>query len=253
MLKGLYDASAGMKARLAVQDIIASNLANAGTDGFQRQIVAIRGRRVPDSASPARIQTLHGFLRGDVLPIPTPRDLIEPYSTPDSRGGVLEHTGSQNDVALDGNGYLMVQSPAGARMVRGGSLQVNAQGYLATTAGDQLLSTDGRPISVADKAWQIAPDGTVSAADGAVLGRLRIVRPTGPVRSEGARLASAGAVQDVSGDAVRVRQGYLEHSNVEPVKEMVDMIAGVRAYEASQRAVLAHDQSLQHLLEAMRR
>jgi flagellar basal-body rod protein FlgF len=253
MLKGLYDASAGMRARLAVQDIIASNLANAGTDGFQRQLVAIRGRRLPDSATPARIQALYGSLGDDMMPIATPRDILEPFSSPDSRSGVLQHTGSRSDVALDGNGYLVVQSPAGNRLIRGGSLQVNAQGLLATTAGDLLLSTEGRPISVAGKSWQVGPDGTVSDADGGVLGRLRIVRPNGPVRSEGARLASAGALQDVSGADVQVRQGYLEHSNVEPVKEMVDMIAGVRAYEASQRAVLAQDQSLQNLLEVMRR
>lgn len=253
MLKGLYDASAGMRARLAVQDIIASNLANAGTDGFQRQVVAIRGRRLPDSASPARIQSLHGALGQDALPIPTPRDILEPFSSPDSRGGVLQHTGSRTDIALEGNGYLVVQSPAGSRLIRGGSLHVNAEGQLATPAGDALLGADGRPIAVGDRSWSIAPDGTVSDPDGAALGRLRIVRPTGPVRSEGARLASAGALQDVSGASVQVRQGYLEHSNVEPVKEMVDMIAGVRAYEASQRAVLAQDQSLQNLLEVMRR
>jgi flagellar basal-body rod protein FlgF len=253
MLKGLYDASAGMRARLAVQDIIASNLANAGTDGFQRQVVAIRGRRLPDSATPARVQSLHGALGQDALPIPTPRDILEPFSHADSRGGMLQQTGSRNDVALDGNGYLMVQTPAGSRLIRGGSLHVNAQGLLATTAGDPLLSADGRPITVGDKTWQIAPDGAVSDADGAVLGRLRIVQPTGTVRSEGARLASTGSLRDVTGASVQIRQGFLEHSNVEPVKEMVDMIAGVRAYEASQRAVLAQDQSLQNLLEVMRR
>ena len=130
-------------------------------------------------------------------------------------------------------------------------MRANRQGLLATPAGDPLLSTSGRPISVGTKEWQVAPDGAVSA-EGRSLGRLRIVRPAGPVQAEGATLASAAGVLAVPSAAVRVRQGFLERSNVETVKEMVNMIAGVRAYEASQRAVLAQDESLQSLLEVVK-
>jgi flagellar basal-body rod protein FlgF len=262
MLKGLYDAAAGMKARLAVQDIIASNLANAATDGFQRQVVAIRARLLPPAtiasriqpllAGAAQIQAMRDSSEDPTMPVSTARELLEPYSTPDSRGGVMQETGSNADLALDGPGYLVVQTSGGTRMIRGGSLHPNGQGNLATFSGDPILGADGRPIAVAGKEWQVSPDGTVSAA-GAVLGRLRIVRPTGPVQAEGASLASAARLQDVPAGAVQVRQGYLERSNVEPVKEMVDMIAGVRAYEASQRAVIAQDQSLQNLLEVLRK
>ena len=69
-------------------------------------------------------------------------------------------------------------------------------------------------------------------------------------------LAAASRVQDVATGSqpggTQVRQGFLEHSNVETVTQMVDMIAGVRAYEASQRAVLAQDESLQSLLEVIK-
>jgi flagellar basal-body rod protein FlgG len=102
------------------------------------------------------------------------------------------------------------------------------------------------------KSWQVAPDGAVTS-EGKVVGRLRIVRPSGPLRPEGAKLASAASIQDVPASTVQVRQGFLERSNVDPVKEMVNMIAGVRAYEASQRAIVAQDQSLQNLLEVLRR
>jgi flagellar basal-body rod protein FlgF len=78
------------------------------------------------------------------------------------------------------------------------------------------------------------------------------VRPAGAVQAEGATLASVAGVQAAPSAAVRVRQGFLEHSNVDTVHEMVDMIAGVRAYEASQRAVLAQDESLQSLLDVLK-
>jgi flagellar basal-body rod protein FlgG len=262
MLKGLFDAAAGMKARLAVQDIISSNLANAGTDGFQRQVVAIHARSLPPASVTARIHPLRAAAAqfqaqraADAdpgRPVSTPREVLEPYSAADNRVGVMQQTGASTDLALEGPGYLVVQSAAGTRLIRGGSLHPNAQGHLATLDGDALLGTDGKPIPIAGKEWQVAPDGTVSVA-GSVAGRLRIVRPTGPVKAEGASLASAARLQDVPASTVRVRQSVLEHSNVEPVTEMVDMIAGVRAYEASQRAVLAQDQSLQNLLEILRK
>jgi flagellar basal-body rod protein FlgG len=130
-------------------------------------------------------------------------------------------------------------------------MHANGQGYLASLAGDPLLGTNGRPIAVGTKNWQITPDGTISA-EGRRLGQLRVVRPSGPVQAEGATLASAAGVQSVPGAAVRIRQGFLEHSNVDAVKEMVNMIAGVRAYEASQKAVVAQDESLQSLFEVVK-
>jgi flagellar basal-body rod protein FlgF len=245
MLKGLYDASAGMKARLAVQDIIASNLANAATNGFQRQIVSIQSRPLPMAEGGANSAD------ATTASARSPREVLEPVSAPDTRPGVLQQTGVNTDVALDGPGYLVVGTAGGTRLIRGGSLRANRQGDLATIDGDPLLGANGKPIHVGDKSWQLFPDGTV-AAGGAAQGRLRIVRPGGPVRTEGAKLASAGRLQDIDAGAVRVRQGVLERSNVDTVSEMVNMIAGVRAYEASQRAVLAQDESLQSLLEVVK-
>lgn len=250
MLKGLYDASAGMRARVMLQDITASNLANAGTAGFQKQIATIQSRRV---AAPASIASQSAPPMGG-FPTPvvgSPSEVLEPVSAPDTRQGVLQQTGVNTDLALDGSGYLEVSTPAGPRLIRGGSFHPNRQGDLATLNGDPLLGANGRPISVGSKDWQVTPDGTITA-EGAVLGRLRVVRPTGAVRAEGARLASAARVQDVATGSVQVRQGFLERSNVDTVSEMVNMIAGVRAYEASQRAVLAQDESLQSLLDIVK-
>ena len=245
MLKGLYDAAAGMKARLAIQDIIASNLANAATSGFQRQIASIQSRALPMADGGGNPPA------GTAAAARSPREVLEPVSAPDTRPGVLQQTGVNTDVALDGPGYLVVGTARGNRLIRGGSLRANRQGDLATIDGDPLLGANGKPIRVGDKSWQVFPDGTVTAG-GAALGRLRIVRPGGPVRTEGATLASAGRLRDLAAGAVRVRQGVLERSNVDTVSEMVNMIAGVRAYEASQRAVLAQDESLQSLLEVVK-
>src|SRR3954470_15196532 len=187
MLKGLYDASAGMKARLAVQDVIASNLANAATSGFQHQIISIQGRLLPPLSDTGA---------GPQAAARSPREVLAPVSAPDTRQGVLQQTGAAADLALDGSGYLMVQTARGPRLLRGGSMHANRQGLLATLAGDPLLGTDGRPIAVGTQDWQVTPDGAISA-EGRALGRLRVVRPAGPVQAEGAALASAAGVQNV--------------------------------------------------------
>ena len=244
MLKGLFDAAAGMKARLAAQDVISNNLANAGTTGFQRQVLSIQAHLLPTAgaigAGSATAANAH-----------SPREVLEPVSAPDTQPGIMQQTGSSSDIALDGPGYLMVQTSGGPRLIRGGSLHANSQGSLATLAGDPLLDTSGRTIAVGAKNWQVTPDGEISS-EGRLLGRLRVVRPAGSVQAEGATLASTAGVQNVPSGAVRIRQGFLEHSNVEPVAEMINMIAGVRAYEASQKAVLAQDESLQSLLEVLK-
>jgi flagellar basal-body rod protein FlgG len=245
MLKGLFQAAAGMKTRLTAQDIIANNLANAGTAGFQRAIASVQTRQVsvPNATeAPGQNPPAQPYLF----------EFAETNCTPDRQQGVLQRTGVDNDLALEGAGYLVVQTGHGERLTRGGPVHVNAQGQLTTLNDEPLLATDGNPIMVGANAWHVAQDGTVTAGSQS-LGRLRVVNVDGPVQREGAALIAGGGLQEVTDGSVRVRQGYLEHSNVEPVREMVDMIAGVRAYESAQRAVVAQDHTLQTLFEAIQK
>jgi flagellar basal-body rod protein FlgG len=239
MIKGIYEAGAGMMARLAAQDITANNLANANTAGFQREVAGMRARLMPPGTTGAGSGKL-------------PAQLIQPYSTPDMRPGILEHTGAATDLALDGPGYLMTQTAAGPRLVRGGAMHVNAGGELATAGGDAVLGTDGNPIRVGGTAWTVKQDGAITAG-GVTLGKLRVVLPTGAMQHEGGTVLSAAGVKDAPPNSVRVLQGSLQHSNVEPVREMVDMIAGVRAYEASQKSLTAQDGTLQQLFSILQR
>jgi flagellar basal-body rod protein FlgF len=245
MLKGLFQAAAGMKTRLAAQDIIANNLANAGTTGFQREIASVQTRLI---AMPGATATPGG----SSPPSPYLFEFAETNGTADHHQGVLQRTGVDTDVALEGDAYLVVRSDRGERLTRGGPLRVNAQGQLATIRGDLLLGTDGKPLLVGESPWHIAPDGSVTAA-GKALGRLRVVDGQSAVLREGSTLLAGKDLTDVPAGSVRVLQGYLEHSNVDPVREMVDMISGVRAYESAQRAVVAQDHTLQTLFEAIQR
>jgi flagellar basal-body rod protein FlgF len=238
MIRGLYDAAAGMTARIAVQDIIANNLANAGTNGFQREVSALRMRLVPG----------HGF----GLNSTGSHEILEPHAQADTRAGALMQTGAPVDIALDGPGYLVVKTTQGERLFRGGTLHVSKQGDLVTASEDAVLGADGKAITVGTKKWDLGEDGGVTV-DGKVIGKMRVVIPEGGVKREGNSLVAAGAMRDAAAGTTKTLQGYLEKSNVEPVHEMVDMIAGMRAYEANQRSIVAQDQTLQSLFEILRR
>lgn len=237
MLRGLYESAVGMAARLTLQDVIANNLANVDSTGFQREVAALRARPATPGGSA-------GAARSSPL-------TLEAISARDPSAGVVRETGVAGDVALEGPGYLVVQTARGPRLLRSGSLRANGSGELSLASGEPVLGVDGRPIAVGAGAWRIKEEGTVSGADGRALGRLRLVLPTGPVRPDGGALAVADAVADARPGAVRVLAGCLERSNVEPVQEMVAMIAGMRAYEAGQRAIQAQDQTLQNLFSLL--
>ena len=150
---------------------------------------------------------------------------------------------SRRSVALQGDGFLVVDTPAGERFTRGGSLRLDAQHRLVDGGGRPVLGEKG-PIVVPPGAQvAIGADGSVSA-NGTPIGRLRVER-AGP----GATLAHEGGtlfVPDAGRKPVapaerRVQQGAIEESNVNPVSAMVDMIAVQRAYASVQKAVTTLD------------
>jgi flagellar basal-body rod protein FlgF len=153
--------------------------------------------------------------------------------------GAAEPTKNPLDVAIDGKGFLVVQTPGGERYTRDGSLQINAQGQLVTAAGNPVLGTSGPIVfQPTDKGISITADGSVSVLEGvsridSVRGKLRLVSFAQAQRlvKEGANLFSSGAGNAAQPDATsRVRQGFVEKSNVNSVAEMSKMIEVTRAY-----------------------
>lgn len=242
MLKGLYTAAAGMRARLEMQDVTANNLANANTAGFQREVAAVISQRGRPTVQPLADRVGAGKTVEE----------LHTVSTMDTRQGILEPTNIFSDLALEGKGYLLARTPAGLRPTRPSSLKVNARGELTTPDGHPLLDRGNSPIRVGSEQYVIGKDGTVRNSAG-VVGQLRVVVPTGGVKREGANLLQAAGLRDAPAGSYELHQGYREHSNVNPVNEMVDMLTGMRAYEASQKAVVAQDQSIEQLLTVLRK
>lgn len=197
------------------QEIVANNLANVDTTGFKAERVFARlvegERTVADTAT-------------------------------DMRNGSLSQTGSPLDLALGGDGFLVVETPAGERLSRGGSFRLDDAGRVVDAHGNALLSENG-PITVPPGAVMVNNAGQVTV-DGKAVAMLRVEVPAEGTRLQhaGSNLFTAdGALTPVAEERRSVRQGYLESSNVDTVGAMVDMISIQRAYSAVQRAVSTLD------------
>jgi flagellar basal body rod protein FlgG len=197
------------------QEIVSNNLANASTDGFKAERVFAR-------------------LVGDSTPVTD--------SATDFRAGTLKATGRALDLAMKNDGFLVVDTPRGERLARGGSFQLDAQGRLSLGDGSLLLGENG-PIAVGSGDVTIDRTGNV-AVDGKVIDRLRMERVPNGTRlqhDQGTTFVPDPSREPVDVDGREVQQGVLEESNVNTVDSMVDMIAVQRAYAAVQKTITTLD------------
>lgn len=211
------------------QEVIANNLANANMPGFRRQLVAF------DSVAQA--------LQSNDAQQPDPGSLGAPGSRPITvfEPGALQLTERPLDVALKGDGFFVVEGPSGPLYTRNGAFEQDGQGVLRTSGGLPVSGTTGRiTIPPGTARIVIRQDGTVVADDNEVA-RLKVASFSDPNQ-----LVHAGTTLFEAPNGVKprvsqatVQQGYRESSNVQIVDEMVRMIAGMRMYDASQRAMNA--------------
>jgi len=209
-------------------DVVANNVANVNTSGYK----ADKSLFQEYLTSGAHEDNFSGRDRRVSY-------VIDRATWHDFAQGAAEPTKNPLDVAIDGKGFLVVQTPAGERYTRDGGLQINSQGQLVTAAGNPVLGTSGPIVfQPTDKEISITADGSVSVLEGvsridSVRGKLRLVSFAQAQRlvKEGANLFSAGAGNAAQPDAISaVRQGFIEKSNVNSVAEMSKMIEVTRAY-----------------------
>ncbi|MFN0264131.1 flagellar basal-body rod protein FlgF [Tepidamorphus sp. 3E244] len=213
-------------------DVIANNVANLGTTGFKKEAMLFEEYQMPKAewtADRPRDREL-----SYVHDLATIRD----YSP-----GAMVQTGNPLDVAINGEGWFVVNTPVGERYTRNGAFLLNQAGELVTNEGYQVLG-EGGPMTFGteDTDIAIASDGTVSSAAGNK-GRLRVVEfETNMVlRPEGSSLFTTDAQATIA-VAPRVAQGVIEKSNVQPILEISRMIEVNRAYQSLANTLEKADQ-----------
>lgn len=227
----IYTAMSGAKHILEQQATTSHNLANATTTGFRAQIDQFRA--VP--------------VQGAILA--TRAFVVDSTTGSDFRGGAIQHTGRELDVAVQGDGWIAVQAADGTEAyTRNGSLKLDENGVLQTGSGLTVMG-DGGPLSIPPgRNIAVAKDGTISlvpdgsAATGlTTVGRMKLVNPPEADLRRGDdglfRLQDGNpAAADLD---VAVISGALESSNVNVVDGMVSMISLARQFDM-QMKLLQH-------------
>lgn len=226
-------------------DRIGTNLANALTPGYQREVAAARPLAFASMVG-AMKRTATAAGTGAPSIAPAPGLLIRT----DSRPGSLRSTGQGLDVALAGPGFFEVSTPEGPAYTRQGDFRLDGQGRLVTAMGHPVMGRGGEiyPGSAApriDAAGNLlAPEGSGAGA-ALPLAQLKIVQPEGSVRmahTGNGLMRAEGAVALVPEADVQVRQGYLENSNVSSMQEMVQLVQTMRHFESMQKVALGYDE-----------
>ena len=229
MDKMIYTAMTGAKHILEQQATTAHNLANATSTGFKAQVDSFRAVPVIGQGLPTRAFVVDSTVGADF------------------NSGAIEHTGRDLDVAVQGNGWLVVQRPDGSEgYTRNGSLKVNENGVLQTSNGLTVMG-DGGPISIPPNVTvSIGKDGTITAfmnetmpGPANIIGRLKLVNPdtANLKRSEEGVFVTKNGAQVEMDASVSVVGGALESSNVNVVDAMVNMISLARQFEMQMKLV----------------
>jgi flagellar basal-body rod protein FlgF len=171
--------------------------------------------------------------------------------------GALTQTGRPLDLAVEGSGYFLIQTPDGQMLTRAGSFLRDADGNVVTSDGMQLLDSGGAAVTVPPDAIAIsvASDGTLSA-DGIPIAEIGLWLAPGPgttERREGSRFALNGTPVPAGDGSGRVVAGFLESSNVSPVAEVARMIEVQRTYELGQNFLDREDERIRAVIRTFAR
>ncbi len=247
MIKGWYTAASGMMMQMSRQDVIANNIANAATTGFKKQISI--SRTFPDMLI-SRLETTtdSSNLTENIKAIGRLGTGVglEAIVT-DLSVGNLAKTDTPTDFSLVQTGsYFVVETEQGERYTRNGAFKINSEGSLTDSQGNPVLDEDSKPIKISGE-FSVDRRGVISFSDGTTAVTLKVMQFNDPGKLEriGDSLYSnengtAGSSRSSNPD---ILQGYLEESNVNAIKEMVDLLSVVRAYESLQKVVQAEDEA----------
>lgn len=226
---GLYRTVAAMRTNQQRIEIVSSNLANTETTGFKRMLHVAHG-----AEGWGNDREHQQVVTGTRL---------------DMDQGILQRTGEDLDLALEGAGFFVVDGPSEELLTRQGQFQLSQTG--------QLIDRDSNPVQWAGARGILDPSGGAIKVDnrggviqgGLPVGRLRIVDVLGsdPIEpnDEGSYRVRDGA-QVVESDAI-VTQGFIERANVQAVDELVELIAAQRAFDSAAQAFRTIDQSYRRL------
>ncbi len=226
MENGIYIGISRQTALRRQMDVVANNLANVNTPAYRAERMVFKEFMV----QPSKQSAAYSFVQ----------DVGQYRST---ENGPITQTGNELDVALNGEGYFVVDTPAGERYTRHGRFQLDANGFVVTTEGHQVL-TDAGPIQIPPQSTSISinGDGSISTEFGP-LGSLRVVTFEDDQEPQRGANGLYTTEQDPqAANDVQIVQGSLEQSNVVAVLEITRMMEISNAHNSLQKMLQNEDE-----------
>ncbi len=278
MLRGIYNSASGMLAQQSRLDSISNNLANVDKTGYKKDLTIFKAfpdmiiRRINESG--LGITPAGSY---DTMPLVgklgTGVEVNEVYTLFDQ--GALKPTGNDLDLALEGKGFFTLQTERGERYTRNGSFTINEEGVLMTHTGHPVMGENGiikiqhnnfminkRGEIIVNTAKDLDPRNPINMynnewEEAMVIDRLKLAdfENVREIKKEGDSMyrETPESGPPLPPENLQVKQGFLEKSNVNIVREMVDMIEVQRSYEANQKSIRTHDDTLGRLINEVAR
>ena len=271
MVRGLYTGASGMIAQMGKINVLSNNLANVNTPSYKKDTTILKAfpemliRRINDDG--VRIIPPGSY---DLMPVigkmGTGVEVNEVYTR--HTQGAFKQTQNDFDMALEGKGFFCVETEDGERYSRNGSFLIDRDSFLVTKDGYKVLGENG-PIQIKKNNFMVDEDGNVfenlEYADDPMrlvsmeenewnqtvlidrlkivdFPKLRYIKKIGDSLYRETKYSEKAYI--IENERPKVRQGFIEASNVNPVLEMVSLIEVHRNYEANQKMIQASDAAL---------
>ncbi|MEO0544758.1 MAG: flagellar basal-body rod protein FlgF [Pseudomonadota bacterium] len=235
MLDSVYVGTSGQIALETRLTTIAGNVANAGTVGFRATTVTFE-------------ELLNNKIKSGVSTVSSGEDTIS------QRPGTLENTGNSFDFAIQGDAWFGVEVNGEVLLTKDGRFALNSQAQLVTINGDPVIDPGGAPITLPGNATEFSVSGSgVISRNGEPISGIGLFRDAAPElmqRAGETAFRPNGQLEPiVDGDGATVLQGFVENSNVDPVREIVQLIAVQRAFEQNGAIMRETSDSLDRLIQ----
>jgi len=245
----LYQSASALSALERWQDIVSQNITSSQTHGYRKRTVSFSTQPAGELHSDIRARI--GSAGGVPMQFPKSNAGISFIS------GETQPTRRELDVAIQGEGFFEIQRPDESKVyTRSGEFRLRSDRVLVTSSGDEVLSDTGDPIQLLQNGEAVGVNADGTLFQGATpLGKLAVRRfPDNaallPIAG-GYFTAAPGSLPPEAVEEPELLQGYLEASNVTPLREMVDLVLISRAYEANQKIISTVDEQMQKTLDAL--
>ncbi len=244
---GIYQSAASLSALEKWQDAVAQNITSGQVSGYRKRTVEFSaqtgGEWQIDSAAAG----------GD-----TSVSAVFPKASSgiNFKGGDTSPTGRNMDFAIQGEGFFAIQAPDGTiSYTRNGQFQVRADRTIVSGSGGELMSDSNSPIvlSAAGGPVTVNPSGNVMQGTTTIgrIGLQKFANQSDLTPVGGGMFVPSNGAQPQPVEQPDLIQGYLEDSNVTPMREMIDLVLISRSYEANQKVITSTDQQMQKSLDAL--